>query len=287
MSEMTDWLSFVTAKTGLWLPAAISGATFLLTVLAQVLQGYTAPHIGHYRRNHGLITTFLIRNLNAVHYRKSLTVRVTAKDGVLESVVVQAGPWTPRTLPTPQSTPAGEYLDVRFSEVPSDGVFVIRTRVSDGVVRLEACDPDPADRGALKLKRDAFERPLPAFTPGRAFLHFLPRWLIGFILFSVIFVGSVWAGPDRMTVGDWSIFLLALVVAVLGFLLVVSYRGKSTIAGFDSGAISYQLVNHPQPTELGVSWRRPSLLAGTPRIETLPPPLPRPRPPDPAPVPPP
>jgi len=249
---MSDWLSFATTRVGIVLPAVISVGTFVVTVLAQILKGYTAPNIGYYRRNHGLTTMFLLRNLNAVHYRKSLTVRITAKDGVLESVIVQGGPWTPSQLPAEtHKTATGEYLDVSFGEVPSDAVFIIRTHVSGGVVRLER-SPD----SRLKLRRGALDTPIPVFTLGRALGYFLPRWLIGMIIFVALFVGSVAAGPDRMTVGDWTICVLAAVVSVLGFLLVVQYRGKATIAGFDSGMLGDRLFNEPQPTALSAQWRR-------------------------------
>ena len=249
---MNDWLSFATAKVGLLLPVAVSAMTFVVAVFGQIFKGYTAPNIGYYRRNHGLTTMFLLRNLNAVHYRKSLSVRITAKDGVLESVVVQGGPWTPSQLPAEtHKTASGEYLDVTFSEVPSDAVFIIRTHVSGGVVRLDR-SPD----SALKLRRGALDAPIPVFTLARAVLYFLPRWSIGIGTFFALFVGSVWLGPDRMTVGDWTICALAIVVSVLGFLLVVQYRGKSTIAGFDSGMLGDQLLNESRATALSARWHR-------------------------------
>ncbi|MCW5806598.1 MAG: hypothetical protein KIT31_29815 [Deltaproteobacteria bacterium] len=263
---MNDWWSFVSTQAGVLVPLAVSAITVLSTVTVQVLRGFTAPNIGFYRRSHGLVTLFLIRNLSSVHYRKALTVRVTAKAGTLRSVIVEAGPWTPSKINSPEG-PNGiagsdgiEHIDITFNEVPSDGVFIIRAKVTGGIVRLEE-----SDRSALKLKHGVLERPLRPFTPLRALWYFSGRWFIGFAVFFVLFVVSVWVGPDRMTIGGWALVAIGFVISFLGFVLVVSYRGKPTIAGFNSGAIGYVLLNTPKDNELGAAWNyKPTTPAPSP-----------------------
>lgn len=221
-------LSIATILSALKSIALALGVT-VANAIFQVVRNYTLPNIGYYKRRHGHEYTFFVRNLDSVEYRKPLKLSVSGKD--LQYVSVQAGPWCTAPLKA-TTTESRTTVTVVFDAVPEDAVFIIRSQAPMGDVSL-AIDPSSA-----LVSRHSFETELPAF---RGIAHYyMSRYVIGVFVFLTVFLGSIILTDPRryhaIDVGDITVVLLALVVSVLAFALVVPYRGKRTIGGYESGA---------------------------------------------------
>lgn len=240
--------SFVATLSETLTPLAFAGIAFLLTAILQILRKYTLPNIGFYHRKHGQHETFLIRNLDSTHHNKPLSVIIDGQQ--LEYVVVQAGPWCESTL-AGRSPP----LRIDFSAVPEDAVFIIRARARLGEVHLRLHEE------SILKSRHSFDSPIESFTIGRRITYYALRYAFGLLMFFIVFIGSIWfrgmrnaaagiPGIDPVTTGDISVCVLGCVVSLLAFFLVVPFKGKRTLGGYDGAPIE-----HGQPGRaLGVCW---------------------------------
>jgi len=212
-------------------------AVVVVNLLFQVLRRYTLPNIGYYKRRHGCEFTFFVRNLDSVEYRKPLILRVAGHG--LKYVSVQAGPWCVRP-PVKELTSLEDTVKVIFRAVPEDAVFIIRAQAQAGDVTLRIHPDSPV------VSRHSFETQLAAFRPSGIVRYYFSRYVLGLAVFLIVALGSIVLtdprGLDAIDVGDLTVAAMAIVVSVLAFLLVVPYKGKRTIGGYESG------------TSIGLCW---------------------------------
>jgi hypothetical protein len=223
MDSLLDiWSTFATTLTSV----AVAGLVVVAEALLQIVLRYSLPDIGYYRRKHGRDITYFIRNLDAVAYDRSLIVRVTGHE--LVYVTVEAGPYCVQK-PERETIPNTEAIKIVFSAVPEDAVFIVRARAAGGDVRL-CLHPD----SELKSRR-RFDAEIPPFLLKTILKYYLSRFTAGLAGFVVVFLGSIFVRGGLPNVSDYTICALAFIVACLSFFLVVPYKGKRTIGGYESG----------------------------------------------------
>lgn len=223
MDSLLDiWSTFTTTLTSV----AVAGLVVVAEALLQIVLRYSLPDIGYYRRKHGRDVTYFIRNLDAVAYDRSLIVRITGHD--LVYVTVEAGPYCVQK-PAREAVPNTEAVKIVFSSVPEDAVFIVRARAGGGDVRL-SLHPD----SELKSRR-RFDDEIPPFLLKTILKYYLSRFTAGLAGFVVVFLGSIFVRGGMPNVSDYTICALAFIVGCLSFFLVVPYKGKRTIGGYESG----------------------------------------------------
>lgn len=227
MADLLDnlleiWSTFTATLTSV----AVAGVVVLVEAVLQIVLRYSLPDVGYYRRTHGRDVTFFIRNLDAVEYRRRLVVRVWGHG--LVYVTVEAGPYAVEK-PEFEALPTSHAVKIAFTAVPEDAVFIVRARAAQGDVRM-SLHPE----SELKSRR-SFDDEIPPFTLATILKYYLSRFLAGLAGFVVVFIGSIVVRGGTPSIADFMICALALVVAVLAFFLVVPYKGKRTIGGYESG----------------------------------------------------
>jgi hypothetical protein len=221
-SLLEIWQTFTTTLTSV----AVAGLVVVAEALLQIILRYSLPDVGYYRRTHGRDVTFFVRNLDATDYRRRLIVRVSGHG--LVYVTVEAGPWCVQK-PVYENLSSGDSVKIVFTAVPEDAVFIVRARASQGDVRM-ALHPE----SEIKSRR-SFDEEIPAFTFKTILKYYLSRFTAGLVGFVVVFIGSIFVRRGTPDVSDFTICALAFIVACLSFFLVVPYKGKRTIGGYESG----------------------------------------------------
>jgi hypothetical protein len=211
------WAALSNMSTSL-IAAAIALA---VDVVFQRLFRYTFPNIGYYKRSDGRDITFFIRNLDSVEYTRKLIVTVSGRE--LAYVTVEAGPWCDAV-----ELDAHDTVKVTFTTVPEDGVFIIRARAA-GDVRLGG------HKDSELQVRDEWKAELKPFTFRTILKYYAPRYVLGLAVFGFVFIGSIYIRGGTPDVGDWTLAVLGMLVSILAFLLVVPYKGKRTVGGYESG----------------------------------------------------
>jgi hypothetical protein len=120
-------------------------------------------------------------------------------------------------------------VKIVFTAVPEDAVFIVRARASQGDVRM-SLHPDSEIRS-----RRSFEDEIAPFTVRTILKYYLSRFTAGLAGFVVVFIGSILVRHGAPSVNDYTICAAALIAACLSFFLVVPYKGKRTIGGYESG----------------------------------------------------
>jgi len=195
-----------------------------VALIQSVLQ-YTKPNIGYHVRSHrDRDYTFFVRNLDSVHYQQPLHLIVSGVG--LKYVGALAGPWSQRQ---PMRLEDGGNSRVRvlivLDEVPEDAAFAIRALCIGDTPRIEVANDSP-------LQTRAFRKPLAKFTFAVKLRYYSLRYLIGVVGFVTIFIGGVQLNDQTIDIEDWVLVGVAMIVAGLSFVLVVPYRGKTTIVGY-------------------------------------------------------
>jgi hypothetical protein len=216
------WQTFATTLTSV----AVAGLVVIAEALLQIILRYSLPDVGYYRRTHGRDVTFFVRNLDAVEHRRRLIVRVSGHG--LIYVTVEGGPWCVQK-PVAETVAGNDAVKIVFSAVPEDAVFIVRARASQGDVRM-SLHPDSEIRS-----RRSFDEEIAPFTMRTIMKYYLSRFTAGLAGFLVVFIGSIYLRTSAPTVSDYTICAVALIVACLAFFLVVPYKGKRTIGGYESG----------------------------------------------------
>jgi hypothetical protein len=219
MSSLFDAITAAGAALGLLVVVIVGVA------LIQIVLQYTMPNIGYHVRSHrDRDYTFFVRNLDSVHYKQSLHLIVSGLG--LKYVGALAGPWSQRQPMRLEDDMDGRVrVLIMLDEIPEDAAFAIRALCVGDVPRIEIADDSP-------LQARAFRKPLAKFTLAVKLRYYSLRYLIGIVGFVTIFIGGVRFNNQEINIEDWVLVVVAMIVAGLSFVLVVPYRGKTTIVGY-------------------------------------------------------
>ena len=219
MSSLFD--AIVAAGAALGLLFAVTAGVALI----QIMLRYTKPNIGYHVRSHrDREYTFFVRNLDSVHYRQPLHLIVSGLG--LKYVGALAGPWSQHPPMRLEGDHDGRVrVLIVLDEVPEDAAFAIQTLCIGDMPAIAIADDSP-------LQARTFRKPLAKFTFGVKIRYYSLRYLIGIAGFLTVFIGGVRFSNKEMNVEDWILVIIAMIVAGLSFVLVVPYRGKTTIVGY-------------------------------------------------------